>query len=88
MKSSRNVKTRLFSSADQTQIPVPQTPASKAERPWDGGCLDIIRQPDFIFQLVEDCNCISCLKMIRFLEGEVYTQPASSILPSEARVWS
>lgn len=52
---------------------------------WEGGCLEFLSQSGFIVQVLENFSCLFCFKIIRFLEKEVYTQLASSILPSDAQ---
>lgn len=59
-------------------------PALLKKRKWEGACLEFLCQPGFRAQILEDFRCIFCFKIIRFLEKEVYTQPASSLLPGDA----
>lgn len=44
---------------------------------WDGGSLEFLGQSGFIVQILEGFSCVFCSKILRFLEKEVYTPPAT-----------
>ena len=79
LESSGAVKTGPFPGAGMTldQVLKNKNTGGGGELPGPSG---------FIVQLLETFGCIFfCFKIIHFREKEVYTQPASSILPSDAR---